>query len=1292
MGNAPSDAAEDDAITRVSRLKEELADMERAIQVLRQSPEKDPLLPHQVRVHDAIVDSDPHVHVVVGPVIGKVEPQRARVLLEVDRDAKVTCHVLLYDERVARMVPLPQCETQMDCVAQRPAVFVLCGLLPGRFYRVVFSGVHHEDVIAHTGSFRTPTLAQTTLQCVVVSADDPHDLEYGERSLWKALRRRVDDRDVHIVLHLGGQVMLRRMFDKAWTLLMRHAECTRPPAVREASNNAFGSAWGTLEAQAMDTLRSAYHTQWTLVHDKQHVLAHASNLMMWSDWEVYPSFTTSPLFRVDHTQPTIEMQVLRTVTRCARRLYHEYQRALWDDELDDLVTREKGLHELAETALATTARIHQLGLQIPAAQADLERQKERRDIEGARRVERHLRGLENEKAKTENQLVSYNQLLAPQRGEEFLFCIGGLGFLFLDLRSARMEPGGSQCADNLMLSTLQWEFIERTLERDDLKVLVLCSEVPVVDALPQELRNTDTSSAKSDYKTWWGSSPVAQQRLLGLLFEWKLERSDRQVVLLAGSCNTRFAMQTQVRDTRLRTEVMQFMVGPITASSIHDPQSLSSRPSTLFDRYEYEHQNVEMHEKAFASVTFGMSPTCSQGACDWTLVHGSSAQNPAIVILGPVVGYVDAASAVIMLEVDRESDLVCVLENPLTGEKHRIFEHFESHRPQSFYVAHLRSEHHYQVSFERIQQPERYCGSFQTLAKQPTKFDVVALTVEHSIDVVESQQAQPSRLWPSLTENLGHVPFRGVDLLVLFERDKRSEDYALISQAADEEQMIEHLRQSQRLKWNMPELQHILAYGGGAHIVLSRNAWVTDAKADPRYTRLQACMDRVELEYANCLLPPSKRVTNVEERARRPISTCIGAFGVFILPNMYERLDWDRGCAVLEEVWTRLKEFLYTPLLNTVMLITPEPVVEDSFEDIEEKARFQDVYRRKLGFYRRDFVCLLQILMEWQEQAQGATTATTKRHVLMLSGHEWRSFDSVIQQAALLSNPSDDQLQTPLLLQYAVGPLDAPSLGDMSLRLDGNVFPQGTLTESLVYFHRFHRRAKQVPTENSADDGAGTFLHIQFALTPSIDDSQALEIVPLYVVSCEIEYPPQSESAITASQHSAVPQVQWKTVRADTPADLTWRLEVTQPQWLVKLVSDPLTEAEETQIREIEEQLFDKTDEIKTSFNHNEGLSSGLVTMDHTSEILEAVHDAITYYYRQLSGPVFRAKCPSVPSRYVLSYTWHELIAGRAADQEESHEGSILVGAMEATLYRDLVGKSFVNAWLFRTRLETYWS
>ncbi|KAJ0394517.1 hypothetical protein P43SY_008096 [Pythium insidiosum] len=422
--NAPSDAAEDAALSRVSRLRDDLADMERAVAELHRRPQIDLRAPHLVHAYGVDVGSD-------------------------------------------------------------PAVFRFSSLLPGRDYRVVFDGVHRDDVLTCSASFRTPSLERPpALRCAVVSADNVYEVDYAEPSLWSTMRRMVaapDDPEsvdrkgdrLPLVLHLGGQVAMQRQFDKAWAMMVRQTECIQPPAAMSGPGDAaFTNAWADVERQVMEILRSAYRTQWMLADDKRFVLANASNLMMWSDWDVYPAFTTSKTFIVDHSQPTIEMQVLRTVMRCARRLYHEYQRALWDDDIHVVIERDNAMRAVAEEALATTAKIHSLAVAIPLAESDLELQKKRREIEGARRAERHLRALEAEKARFEKELVSFNQLIAPQRGEEFMVVIGDICILMIDMRGNRIEPGGSQLSDNEILSNVQWDYIEQELERPDLKTLI----------------------------------------------------------------------------------------------------------------------------------------------------------------------------------------------------------------------------------------------------------------------------------------------------------------------------------------------------------------------------------------------------------------------------------------------------------------------------------------------------------------------------------------------------------------------------------------------------------------------------------------------------------------------------------------------------------------------------------------------------------------------------------------------------------------------------------------------------
>ncbi|KAG6622977.1 uncharacterized protein IUM83_12305 [Phytophthora cinnamomi] len=394
MGNAPSGEMEP------ARLKEELADMHRSLQALSFHCRPPPALRSgQISVDNVIVSTRKDVKVVLGPVVGKVEFQRARVLLEVNRRAVVTAHVSTLDAATNSMVELPQLQVAVQCEADRPAVFVLERLVPGKSYTVTFGGIRREDVESQRGSFRTQSLEHgDALNVVVVSGDNVYDIESGEANLWKDVRERVEHEETQVVLHLGGQVAMGRMFDKAVQLLLLYGQGL-------SSDGAEQPDWSMMEAKALDVLRSTYRSQWTLSTNLKFVLANACNLMMWSDADVYLRFTTRDEFYIDHEQPTLQMQVVRTVTRCGRRLFHEYQRQLWDNDFKQLVEREVELLAISEKALSTTAQIFALSNQIPKTAEELELQKKRHEIEGARRVEKNLRALEAEKVKLEKQLL-----------------------------------------------------------------------------------------------------------------------------------------------------------------------------------------------------------------------------------------------------------------------------------------------------------------------------------------------------------------------------------------------------------------------------------------------------------------------------------------------------------------------------------------------------------------------------------------------------------------------------------------------------------------------------------------------------------------------------------------------------------------------------------------------------------------------------------------------------------------------------------------------------------------------
>lgn len=300
MGNTASS----DELARAQALQEQLAELERAARALSasaQTPQSQrALLPHQLLIDGVVVSARANVRVLLGPVVGRVEVSSARILLEVARDALVTCHVSVKSALSGAMQELPQCRLEVRCLAGKPALFHVQRLLPGRDYTFSFSGIQKEDVATRSGAFRTPSLETSSsgVCAVAVSGNNLYDMERCETNLWHDVRESVEHKSTHLVLHLGGQVAMERMFDQSCSLLMRHA------SVLAKSPN-----WSEIEASAMETLRSAYRTQWNAISDFRFVLAHASNLMIWSDMDVYPAFTTRKEFYIDHEKPTIQVRV-----------------------------------------------------------------------------------------------------------------------------------------------------------------------------------------------------------------------------------------------------------------------------------------------------------------------------------------------------------------------------------------------------------------------------------------------------------------------------------------------------------------------------------------------------------------------------------------------------------------------------------------------------------------------------------------------------------------------------------------------------------------------------------------------------------------------------------------------------------------------------------------------------------------------------------------------------------------------------------------------------------------------
>lgn len=926
--------------------------------------------------------------------------------------------------------------------------------------------------------------------------------------------------------------------------------------------------------------------------------------------------------------------------------------------LSFLYKTQKELVSIAEKAMASTARIYELSQQLPIVQNSLDLQKKRREIEGARRVEKQLRALEAEKLKVEKQLVSYNQLLAPTRGEEFAFCIGEIGFLFLDLRSTRLEPGGSQAAENDLMSNLQWEFVEKHLESSSIQLWVVCSELPVVDGSPDDLVHVAESFPSLGIHNWWGRHPDSQARLLGMLFDWKMQQTNRDFVMLAGasSAAVRFAGKASVKDTKMRTKAEQFIVGAITATSQGNAAARCFAPRramVLHERFEAEHNEIS-YEKAFATVLLARKvaekekDSPSSSSLDKPVIEISRistrhhAHEMAKVLLGPVVGFVDDCSAVVLLEVDRDFDVRCRITNPLTGETRKLYQHFHEKTPNSFYWTHLRPEHYYQISFENIQSAHEYEAGFSTIARFPTRLEVIAVCHSNELSLSpmtkepkekeEGDANTATALWEAVADTTVTVPFSRIHVMIhlggqfcastnafIQEALALADSAAADASAVNTAIVVEKLRQMYRLAWNVPGVREALAHG--AHIMLSNansdELEVVNGSEGDELVR--SLLLQVHQQYHNLLLPPSKRVQHAasfpasrdeaaatKARASKPLCHAFGAFGLFVLP-----IGDFGGTTVHASTWDALRSFLLSPGLLVLIVVTQNPILEDSMEDVVEKARVDAAYRSKFAFYRSDLLALLELLFDWKRASSAApclqsgdSAAPTEREVVFLSGTGFSSFDSIIEE--VIAPQATPATTTPrleaarsmvgtsptacpqTLLQYVVGPLSRSPATTAATSLGATVFPQGTLFHKYSYHHFFATKAKKqqqqgdssshdvadagvVPQEHHSQEApiANQFAHIAFSIqgdrgeeersmsrtrsdaTSVLATTKSVPIVTRWSLICpDAVEPPLQSPASSSREPIAMDDRYHRDGRIASHQAGSWALDPVHPVWL----------------------------------------------------------------------------------------------------------------------------------------------
>jgi hypothetical protein len=785
--------------------------------------------------------------------------------------------------------------------------------------------------------------------------------------------------------------------------------------------------WYNIEEAARERLRDGYRFCWNLPYTRE-VLAGTSNLMLCSDKDVLDNFTLS----LDLSQG-VGGRVVSTLLRLCRQVYREYQRALWDDENIDVIhEKEKVMVEKLTTVFE--ARRRRLGREEALMKAEkkmLELRSNQFVDEGVLEIASD-RVMEFKYEVTEAksaEAIAASDVDTDNVMESSYHVYGDIGVLLLDTRWSRIAADGTQDMAAPLISNDTFLKIEAMIEGNvPVRALVVATECPVVELSKEETiavrcggvhNYTDFHECNSTFAL----NPAVQERLLDMIFEWKKRERWRQVLLLSGGIG--YGMDTVVRIKDTNWAIQQLTCGPLTD---YCKDVRSNRVGTLEGikdgKYTYEHDFLE-HQRNYGECIVRASFN------EDSVIHAQLVgQYFARVgcITGPIIGKVTDASAIILVEVDNQAPVTCLVADVLSGAVLRSTKLLPPRRPFAFVFDGLEANRHYVVRFEGFVNANDFMGSFTTGSNFVAKDESgkMSLSSNYSLNLVfmsgeqGSGGASPGEgeatekpIWNLLSESTAH-PWSGVDAIIHLGGQVEmgpavSAAVALLARAEREEegslqykdlvdQALDHLREAYRTSWSLPGTREALA--NGSHIMLrggmdfgtmllgrkgGTGTGSVKLGGSSRRT-LRALVKQVYREYQRQLWDPEGVADGPSAGCSDSDGNgewhfhCWGPVGVFCLDVKETKLWKGRGgekdsesSLISEAQWRCFSEAMHDGKIQTLIICCELPFVDDSIGDARYKSTDPAFAHLVDGwpYHGSELLRLLNGLFEWKGLGNG---------------------------------------------------------------------------------------------------------------------------------------------------------------------------------------------------------------------------------------------------------------------------------------------------------------------------------
>ncbi|TYZ58703.1 hypothetical protein PybrP1_003198 [[Pythium] brassicae (nom. inval.)] len=847
-----------------------------------------------------------NARLVVGPVIGRVTQRSARILVEIDRPAE-KCVCVLTDtttkERLAVTMSIDACSPtvfkmdglrpggryaisfegirtsdsrELGYVRTAPASMLafewvvvqhnaMRNFIPGGAKAQVLTGSSPPRARSRHNSSFWPQILQSGVRAYAATASaevcakhsdtlgDHADASSADFNPWFFVEEAFLSEPMTspvLVVHLGGQVDMSRAFSNVEVLALIRR-------IGDSNKSSGGADMEELLAEVRRRIQDVYRVAWGISPLKG-MLSYASNLMLLNE-EIDLFFSKERLKavvdRARHSDGDLEdgenpnateppsasysgaaIEKTATLLRAtAFEFWQRYQNQLWVDINErDIVSN--AVKNSTKFAFSTT-----LGI--------------------CRFVFMNLSHEAHELRSTR----AYSQPQSAKTKKPHRRAANALSDL------ASTAKGDDQAPVNLFTNAT-WKTLEDALMPNSASTSLLTPATAAPTTSAPAIQQL-VVVVPADFVEWTKLLPQLRpdmKRVFEKCFAWKAEARDQRSVVLICSSDRGNSLALEVADTKLGETLSLSCVG-----SISEPRKPQRVETIYFSKRIKINKGADAVTKTAASRTFASYHFLSDfrsGFLNENL-HYFPPRASSKATVGPVLGRIfftsdakqseaadavplpvaDAnenpaatmrATALILLEINADARVVCIVTNSLANEEIRVVQELSCGRPHVFRVPGLLPETRYMYRFEvggarfrsawGIYNAASRRGSFHTPCLSARSMNVVAL----SSSFPEQMSPSLESLWVALFERV-QLPWCGIDALLhlggqvplheaavqCFEwLERELQSRRRHSNGAEESEeasgaFVEKLRRKVRrrfqqhyhLSWNLPHVREILA-------------------------------------------------------------------------------------------------------------------------------------------------------------------------------------------------------------------------------------------------------------------------------------------------------------------------------------------------------------------------------------------------------------------------------------------------------------------------------------------------